>query len=130
MDSGRTVGAAMAAALLAVPVLASCGGTPSADRQAAAFEDDSDDAWSLTVGEKAVVVFPEEDYGGWILWTQSIAETDVAVLVDCPADTSGFAFHDPRGGACVEAVGPGTATLVWTDPDGVDAYVSTIEVAG
>lgn len=130
MNSARAAGVAMAVALLAVPALASCGGTPSADRQAAAVEGDPDDVWSMTVGQKAVVAFPEEDYGGWILWTQAIAEKDVAVLVDCPADTSGFAFDDPRGGACVEAIGPGTATLVWTDPDGVDAYVSTIRVAG
>ncbi len=49
----------------------------------------------------------------------------MAGLVDCPIDTSGFPFDDPRGGACVEALGPGTATLVRSDPDGVDAHVST-----
>jgi hypothetical protein len=130
MGTGRSVVAALAAALVAVTPLTACSVTPTADRQAAGFDEESGkDVWSLTVGQRAVVAFPEDDYAGWIMWSQAIAEDDVAILVNCPSDTSGFAYDAPRGGACVEAVGPGTATLVWTDPDGVDAYVSTIVVA-
>lgn len=40
----------------------------------------ADDVWPLTVGQKTVIVSPEEDYGGWILWSRSIAEQEVAGL--------------------------------------------------
>ena len=125
-----TTGAVLVMPVLVVPVLVACGGVATESRELAAVDQQPvADVWPLSVGQRAVVVFPEDDYTGWILWSQAIAEADVAVLIDCPDDTSGLAFADPRGGACVEAVGPGTATLVWTDPDGVDAYVSTIVVS-
>ena len=130
MGTVRALSGSAAAVLAACLGLSACSGTSAESRPASGAEPrPSADVWSLAVGQKAVVAFPEEDYGGWILWSQTIAEDSVAVLVECPADTSGFRYDDPRGGACVEAVGPGTAMLVWTDPSGIDAYVSTIEVA-
>lgn len=130
MRTSRGLARGLVLALVVGAALSGCGGTSEVSRQAAGVEaDPADNVWPLAVGGRAVVVFPEEDYTGWDEWSFAIAEGDVAVVIECPDDTSLFAFHDPRGGACVEAVGPGTATLVWTDPNGIDAFVSTIVVS-